>query len=109
MIVIDDKISKVTWSKRFMEAQGFKVNLTIVFQDNASTIKLAENRKLSSGKRTRHFDIRLFHVMDLIGCKEVTIKYCPDTNLLADYFSKPLVGKLIRMMRSDIMNIAIRE
>ena len=41
LIAIDDKISKVTWSKRLTEDQGFKVNLNIVFQDNTSTIKLA--------------------------------------------------------------------
>ena len=29
------------WTKRLTEAQAFKENLNIVFQDNASTIKLA--------------------------------------------------------------------
>ena len=95
--------------QRFTEAQGFKVNLTIVFQDNASTIKLAEKVKLSSGKRTRHFDMRLSHATDLINRKEVTIKSCPTGKTLADHFSKPLVGKLFRMIRSDIMNIAFKE
>ena len=105
MIAVDDKTSKVTWSKRFAEAQGFKVNLTIVFQDKRSTTKLAENRKLSSGKRTHHFDMRLFHVTDLINRKEVTIKCCSTGKMLADCFSTPLVGKLFHMMRSDIMHI----
>ena len=41
LIAVDEKISKVMWSKRLMEDQGFKVNLNIVFQDNTSTIKLA--------------------------------------------------------------------
>ena len=67
MIPVDDKINKVVWSKKFTEAQGFKVNLSIVFQDNTRIIKLDENRKLSSGKRILHFDIRLFHVTDLIS------------------------------------------
>ena len=95
--------------KRFTEAQGFKVNLTIVFQNNASTIKLVENGKLISGKRTRHFEIQLFHVIDLINRKEVTIKHCPTGKMLGDYFSKLLVVKLFHMMRSDLMNIAFKE
>ena len=92
-----------------MEAQGFKVNLTIVFQDNASTIKLAENGKLRSGKRTCHFDMQLFHATDLINRKEVTIKHCPTRKMLADYFRKPLVCKVSRTIRSDVMNIAFKE
>ena len=52
LISIGDKISKMTWIKRFIESQGFHINLNIIYQDNASTIKLAENGKYSSGKRT---------------------------------------------------------
>ena len=109
LIAVDNKTSKVVWSKRFTEAQGFKVKLTIVFQDNASTIKLAENGKLRSGKKTRHFDMRLFHVTDLINRKEVAIKHYPNGKMLADYFSKLLVGKLFRMMRSDAVDVAFKE
>ena len=66
LTAVDDKIAKVIWSKRFIECQGFKVNLNIIYQDNTSTLKLMNNGKLSSGKRTRHFDMRLFYVNDLI-------------------------------------------
>ena len=52
LIGIDDKVSKIVWSKKFLEHQGFKVNLNIIYQDNTSTIKLMNNGKLSSGKRT---------------------------------------------------------
>ena len=84
LIAVDDKMSKVAWSKRLTGAQGFKVNLTIVFQDSTSTIKLAQNGNLSSVKRTCHFVILLFHVTDLISRKEVTIKYFPTGKMLAD-------------------------
>ena len=108
-IAVDDKTSKVKWYKSLTEAQGFKMNLNIVFQDNAITIKLVENGKLSSRKRTRHFEIRLFHITDLIKRKEVVIKCCLPGKMLADYFSKPLVGKLFCMIRSDIVNVAFKE
>ena len=109
LIAVDDKIIKVTRAKRLTEAQGFKVNLIIVFQDSARTIKLVENVKSSRGKRTRHFDVRLFHATDLISRNEVVIKHCPTGKMPADYFSKPLVGKLFRMMRRDIMNITFKK
>ena len=85
------------------------MNFNIVFQDNASTIKLDKNVKSSCGKKTRYFDIRLFYATDLISRKEVAIKFCPTGKILADHFSKPLVGKLFHMMRSDTMNVTFRE
>lgn len=48
----DDVISKTLWTKRFVEAQDFTVEANIVYRDNASAMKLEENGKASSGKRT---------------------------------------------------------
>jgi hypothetical protein len=71
---VDDKISRVLWTKRFLEWQEFLVKLNIIYQDNTSTIKLERNGKESSGKRTRHFDIKYFYVTDLISRDEVEIE-----------------------------------
>ena len=43
-----------------MEDQGYEVKDNILYQDNKSTILLLENGKRSSGKRTRHMNIRYF-------------------------------------------------
>ena len=102
---VDDRISKVLWTKRFLEAQGIEIKLNIIYQDNTSTIKLAENGKASSGKRTRHFDIKLFYVTDLIDQREVAVKYCPTDNMVGDYMTKPLVGRKFAMFRKMIMNL----
>ena len=71
---VDDKIGKIMWTKKFIEEQGFKINMNVIYQDNTSTIKLAQNGKTSSGRRTRHFDIKLFYVTNLVERKEVTIE-----------------------------------
>ena len=89
---IDDKISKVLWSKKFIEYQGFKLKVNVIYQDNTSTMKLAQNGKASSGKRTRHFDIKLFYVTDLIQQDECMVKYCPTDDMIAHHNTKPLVG-----------------
>jgi hypothetical protein len=52
MITVDNKIPKLLWTKRFIQAQGHKVEANIVYQDNTSAIKLKLNGKASSGKRT---------------------------------------------------------
>jgi len=102
----DNQIGKVLWTKRFLEAQGFKAKLNIIYQDNQSTMKLANNGKASSGKRTGHFDIKLFYVTDLIGKGEVQVMYCPTDEMIADYNTKPLVGSKFIKFRDLIMNLS---
>lgn len=92
LVGLDDVISKVLWSKLFIEAQGHKVNTTVIYRDNTSSMKLEENGKASSGKRTRHFNIKYFYITDLIQRNEVRVEYCPTDAMVADYMTKPLVG-----------------
>ena len=88
-----------------MKYQDFKVKLNIIYQDNTSTMKLQNNGKLSAGKRTRHFDIKLFYISDLISRDEVEVRYCPTNDMIADYMTKPLVGTKLKRFRDLIMNI----
>jgi hypothetical protein len=92
LIGVDDQISRVLWTKRFLEWLEFAVKLNIIYQDNTSTMKLGRNGKESSGKRTRHFDIKYFYVTDLISRDKVEIEYCNRGEMLADYNTKPVVG-----------------
>jgi hypothetical protein len=104
LIAVDDVISKIMWSKLFIEAQGFEVLLTIIYRDNTSSMKLELNGKASSGKRTRHLNIKYFYITDLIERKEVIIEYRPTDEMTADYMSKPLTGKKFFYHRTSIMH-----
>ena len=101
---VDEKLSKILWSKKFIEAQGFPVKINVIYQDNTSTMKLQQNGKASSGKRTRHFDIKMFYITDLIDKKEVEVQYCPTDHMIADYMTKPLTGTKFKQFRQNIMN-----
>ena len=68
-------------------------------------MKLEENGKESSGKRTRHFNIKYFYVTDLIKRKLLKIAYCPSDKLVGDYMSKPTVSEKFWRFRNKIMNI----
>jgi hypothetical protein len=105
LIGVDDKIAKVLWTKRFLEWQDFLVKLNIIYQDNTSTMKLEWNGKESSGKRTRHFNIKYFYVTDLIGHNEVEIEYCSTHEMLADYNTKPVVGMKFALFRDRFLNL----
>ena len=105
LIGIDDVISKVLWSRRFIEAQGFPLESSTVYRDNTSSMKLEENGRASASKRTRHFNIKYFYVTDLIQRKECEIEYCPTDQMLADYHTKPLVGVPFVEMRKRVLNL----
>ena len=53
---------------------------------------MLENGEDSSGKRTMHFSIRLFHATDLMNAKEATFKHCPVDRTWAEHDTKPLAG-----------------
>ena len=67
-------------------------------------MKLEMNGKKSSGKRTRHFDIKFFYFTDLIKRGEMKVEYCPTKEMDADYMTKPLVGSKFIKFRSRIMD-----
>ena len=89
----------------FLAAQGKHIPTTTIYQDNKSTILLAENGKASSGKRTKHLDVRYFFVTDKIKKGEVKIAYCPMQDMLGDFFTKPLQVTQFTRMRSQILNL----
>ena len=92
MIAVNDTLSKILWTKRFIEAQGHTVKENIVYQENTSAMKLKMNGKISSGKRTRQFDIKFFYFTDFVKREEIQIKYCPTKAMIADFMTRPLVG-----------------
>ena len=66
IVGVDGKISKAIWTRKFMEEQKFKVSLNVIYQDNQNVIKLEEIGSKSTGNRTRHFNIDVFYVKDLM-------------------------------------------
>jgi hypothetical protein len=59
LVAVDDALPTIQWTKQFMYDQGYDLE-TIIKEDNRSTILLMKNGKLSSGKRTKHLDVRYF-------------------------------------------------
>jgi len=73
LVAVDDAMGQILWTRHFLAAQGHFVPTTTIYQDNKSTILLAENGKSSSSKRTRHINIRYFFITDKI--KKGEVKY----------------------------------
>ncbi len=102
---VDDVISMVLWVRLFLEAQGYAVTDNIVYQDNKSAMLLENNGRQSSGKRTRHINIRYYFVTDNIKQDRLRVEHCPTDSMLADFFTKPLQGAKFRTFRDQILNV----
>ena len=76
----------------------------IIYQDNKSTILLAENGRHSAGKRSRHLNIKYFYVTDKLERKELTIRYCTTDDMIGDFNTKPLQGNKFVKFKPMIMN-----
>lgn len=108
-MAINDAMSMILWTRRFLESQGFPVNDNIIFQDNESTMKLANYGQQSSSKRTRHIDVQYYFVTDNTQQKLVRIVYCPTGDMISDFVTKPLQGSLFRRFLNEILNISPNE
>ena len=83
--------------------QGYVMGPATLFQDNMSTIILA-NKGRSTSDRTRYIHIRYFFVKDRVNSGEVKIEYKHTKMMLADLLTKPLQGDLFRVMRQELLN-----
>ena len=98
-----DFSTPILWTKLFMESQGYEIKKNILFQDNKSTILLQRNGKRSSSKRTRALNIRYFFLTDQIEKGNLTVEFCPSTEMIGDFFTKPLQGAQFEKFRKLIM------
>jgi len=92
LVGLSDVLPQILLTRYFLEAQGYQVSDSIVYQDNQSAILLEENGKASSGRQTRHINIRYFFVKDRIDSGDMRVTYCPTEEMIADFFTKPLQG-----------------
>ena len=105
LIGISDAVSQILWTRSFLIAQGYNVREATVYQDNMSTITMAEKGR-STSERTRHIHIRYFFIKDRIDAGEIKLQYLPTEEMVADILTKPLQGELFKKLRAKMMNFA---
>ena len=101
LVGISDTLSQILWAREFLIAQGLRLGPAILFQDNMSTIFLA-NKGRSTSERTRHIKIRYFFITHYVDNKEIKIEYMPTTRMIADIFTKSLHGTLFKKLSAAI-------
>ena len=98
-------LPKPIFFELFMEAQGYKPNITLA-KDNESEIRMLLNGKESCTANSKHVAIKYFWSTDRIKQGKMKVKYCRTEKMLADFMSKPLQGSLFQKFRNVLMGWA---
>jgi hypothetical protein len=104
VVAADDFMPILSWTNYFLEAQGHGHQDTVLCQDNPSAVLLENNGRKSSSKRTKHLDCRFCFVTDSISNNELSVECCPTEEMIGDFFTKPVQGKLFHKFRQLIVN-----
>ena len=83
LVGVSDTLPQVIWNQNFLRDQGYQINKSINYQDNQSTIRLCNNGRSSSSRRTRYIEIRSFFIKDRIK------SYCPTDYMITFFFASP--------------------
>ena len=105
LIMADNFMPHILWTNLFLEVQDYKTLGTILYQDNQSTILLEKNGMWSSSKQTKHLNCCYYFITDRISAGDLSIEYCPTGEMVSDFFTKPLQGKLFLKFHHLIMNL----
>jgi hypothetical protein len=103
LVGASDYLPYPIWAKKFLDWQGYPLAKNVFYQDNESCIRFERNGRKSCGPNSRHIDIRYFFIKDRMVLEKFDIQYCPTEQMLADFFTKPLQGRLFRRLRDVIL------
>ena len=116
LVGVDDAMTFIMWMCHFFESQVRELNDTLVLkplgreivveQDNTSAIQLERNGWGSSGKRTKHINVRYFYITDRLKAGEVTrVVHKPTESMESDFLTKALQGQRFYAHRATLMGL----
>ena len=103
LVGVSEYIPHNIWLIMFLKSQGYEMRNNTVYQDNKSAILMEKNGRNSCTGNSRHINVRYFFVKDRIDKGEFKVHYCPTLLMLADFFTKPIVGKRFRELWKVVM------
>ena len=103
LVGVSEYLPYNVWFCNFMGEQGYQIKENILYQDNKSAILMEINGHNLCTGNSRHINIWYFWVKDRVDQGKIKVRYLPTHLMLADFFTKPLMGKLFETMREYIM------
>ena len=75
----------------------------IVCQDNESAILSETNERSSAEKRSKHLNVKYFHIEDQVDQEKTQVKCCSTDKMKEDCQTKPKQGSAFNHMRAEIL------
>ena len=104
LVALSDMAGELVWTRSFLIGQGLKIGPVLTYQDNKSTIILAERGKNHS-PRTKHIAVRYFFIKDRIEQGDIALEYLPTAKMIADLLTKPLQGEQFRTLCAALLGM----
>ena len=92
LLALNAAADMAIWARNLVEEMGYKQHSpTIIYQDNKSTIHIAEHVTGKSGK-LRHLHHSHYWIRERIQDGEIQVKYMNTHDMIPDILTKPLFG-----------------
>ena len=102
LVTLSDASSIAAGQLNFLKSMGLDFGSVTMFQDNMSTMRLANNGR-SNSDRTKHIKLRYFFVKQYLDSGEFVLVHCPTDIMVADILTKPLHGDLFKRLRGLLL------
>jgi hypothetical protein len=107
-ISASDTAKKLLYWRQVAEELGFpQTRPSIILEDNASAIKLANSPQIPT--KSRHIELKFHHIRDLIRRRIITLQHCITQKMVTDSMTKVSPPPLFLYNRSIIFPRAITQ
>lgn len=87
-MALSSAAQEAVWLRKLLNDLKLKQEVpTILFEDNQAAISMARN---THHGRSKHIDIRYHFVRETVENETVELRYCPSSQMLADFLTKGL-------------------
>eukprot|EP00253_Pinus_taeda_P019211 PITA_19211 len=98
--VVNATIQEI-WLQHFLSELGISVHYpTVIWCDNQSTLKFC--RDPVQRQRTKHIEIHMHFIRELIHDGIIDLQYCPSSEQIADIFTKTFIEQKFRFLRDRL-------
>ena len=87
----------IIFARQFLDELSIPYSQPLLKSDNTGAQAIAENDTLAKG--SRHLDIKLFWLRELISKNLLTMEHCPSNQMIADILTKNLPRPLFERFR----------
>lgn len=101
LVSASEACREATWLCKLLNDMGMQEILPVqIKEDNQGCIKLMQSEGYNA--RTKHIDVKYYHVRDLVMQGIIKINYCPTQMMIADLLTKPLPRDRFQKLRAEM-------